>query len=40
MPGNQWSEFAFMVNYLKANLNDTDIASGGDFQSDFWDTVR
>ncbi|EFW99432.1 L-amino acid oxidase [Grosmannia clavigera kw1407] len=39
LPGNQWSEFAYMVNYLKGNLNDTDIVSGGDFASDFWDTL-
>ena len=39
LPGDQWSEFAFMVNYLKANLNDTDIVSGGDYSSSFWDSL-
>lgn len=39
MDGDHWSEFAFMVNYLKANLNDTDILSEGYFESSFWDTL-
>lgn len=39
LPGDQWSEFAYMVNYLKASLNDTDIVSGGDYGSSFWGTV-
>ncbi|KAK6077842.1 L-amino-acid oxidase [Seiridium cupressi] len=39
LPGDEWSEFAFLVNYLKANLNDTDIVSGGAFESSFWDTL-
>ena len=38
-PGDHWSEFAYMVNYLKANLNDTDIVSGGSGGSNFWDSV-
>lgn len=37
--GDQWSEFAYMVNYLKASLNDTDIASGGYGGLSFWDTI-
>lgn len=39
LPGDQWSEFAFMMNYLKANLNDTDIATGGSYGTSFWDEV-
>lgn len=39
LPGDQWSEFAYMVNYLKANLNDTDIVSGGSSAVSFWDEV-
>lgn len=27
-----------MVNYLRANLNDTDVVSGGAFADSFWDT--
>lgn len=27
-----------MVNYLKANLNDTDVVSDGSFDSSFWDS--
>lgn len=38
LPGDQWSEFAYMVNYLNANLNDTDIVSGGSGADSFWDT--
>lgn len=38
LPGDQWSEFAYMVNYLKANLNDTDVVSDGSFDSSFWDS--
>lgn len=38
LPGDQWSEFAYMVNYLRANLNDTDVVSGGNFDVSFWDT--
>lgn len=39
LPGDQWSEFAYMVNYLKASLNDTDIVSSGDGKDSFWDTL-
>ena len=39
LPGDQWSEFAYMVNYLRANLNDTDVVSGGSFGVSFWDTL-
>lgn len=39
LPGDEWSEFAYLVNYLKANLNDTDIVSEGAFESSFWDTL-
>ncbi|KAK3385602.1 flavin-containing amine oxidoreductase, partial [Podospora didyma] len=35
--GDVWSEFAFMVNYLKGSLNDTDINGGGD--ASFWDSL-
>jgi hypothetical protein len=28
-----------MVNYMKANLNDTDIVAGGNNGGSFWDTV-
>lgn len=38
LPGDQWSEFAYMVNYLRANLNDTDVVSDGAFGVSFWDT--
>ncbi|KAI1204655.1 flavin-containing amine oxidoreductase [Annulohypoxylon truncatum] len=34
--GDVWSEFAYMVNYLNATLNDTDVLEGG--ASSFWDT--
>ncbi|KAI0143397.1 L-amino-acid oxidase [Xylariaceae sp. FL1272] len=36
--GDEWSEFAYLVNYLKANLNDTDVVLGGSFVTSFWDT--
>lgn len=36
LPGDQWSEFAYMVNYLDANLNDTDVVSGGAGSESFW----
>ena len=39
LPGDQWSEFAFMVNYLNATLNDTDVVTGGGYAGSFWDTV-
>ncbi|KAH8203399.1 hypothetical protein TruAng_002383 [Truncatella angustata] len=39
LPGDHWSEFGFLVNYLKANLNDTDILSEGYFETSFWDTL-
>lgn len=39
LPGDQWSEFAYMVNYLKANLNDTDIVAAGGNGDSFWDTL-
>ncbi|KAI1762386.1 flavin-containing amine oxidoreductase [Hypoxylon sp. FL1150] len=35
--GDTWSEFAYLVNYLNATLNDTDIVTGGDSASSFWD---
>ncbi|KAI8957263.1 flavin-containing amine oxidoreductase-domain containing protein [Daldinia sp. FL1419] len=35
--GDTWSEFAYMVNYLNATLNDTDVL-GGDATS-FWDAI-
>ncbi|KAH8762545.1 hypothetical protein F5883DRAFT_523879 [Diaporthe sp. PMI_573] len=28
LPVNQWFEFAYMVNYLKANLNDINVVFG------------
>ncbi|KAI1103163.1 flavin-containing amine oxidoreductase-domain containing protein [Jackrogersella minutella] len=34
--GDVWSEFAYMVNYLNATLNDTDVLGGG--ASSFWDS--
>lgn len=37
MPGDQWSEFAYMVNYLHANLNDTDVIAGTAEGDSFWD---
>ncbi|KUI57332.1 L-amino-acid oxidase [Cytospora mali] len=39
LPGDQWSEFAYMVNYLKASLNDTDIVSAGSEGLSFWDAI-
>lgn len=36
--GDQWSEFAYMVNYLNANLNDTDIIAGTASGDSFWDS--
>ncbi|KAH8890243.1 hypothetical protein GQ53DRAFT_722185 [Thozetella sp. PMI_491] len=39
LPGDQWSEFAFMVNYLKANLNDTDVIAGTAKGNSFWDDL-
>lgn len=38
LPGDQWSEFAYMVNYLNANLNDTDVVSDGSGSESFWGT--
>ncbi|KAI5860302.1 flavin-containing amine oxidoreductase [Durotheca rogersii] len=35
--GDTWSEFAYMVNYLKATLNDTDVLGGG--AATFWDAI-
>ncbi|XDG04391.1 hypothetical protein ABKA04_004006 [Annulohypoxylon sp. FPYF3050] len=35
--GDVWSEFAYMVNYLNASLNDTDVLSGD--ASSFWDSL-
>ncbi|OTB07012.1 hypothetical protein M426DRAFT_257408, partial [Hypoxylon sp. CI-4A] len=35
--GDTWSEFAYMVNYLHATLNDTDVL-GGEATS-FWDSL-
>jgi hypothetical protein len=35
--GDVWSEFAFMVNYLGASLNDTDVNGGG--STSFWEDV-
>ncbi|OTA90512.1 hypothetical protein M434DRAFT_77860, partial [Hypoxylon sp. CO27-5] len=35
--GDVWSEFAYMVNHLKASLNDTDVLSGG--ATSFWDSL-
>lgn len=37
--GDQWSEFAYMVNYLNANLNDTDVVSNGSPGDSFWDAL-
>ncbi|KAI4866707.1 flavin-containing amine oxidoreductase [Hypoxylon rubiginosum] len=35
--GDTWSEFAYMVNYLNATLNDTDVLGGGG--DSFWDSL-
>ncbi|KAI1401921.1 flavin-containing amine oxidoreductase [Hypoxylon fuscum] len=35
--GDVWSEFAYMVNYLNATLNDTDVLGGS--ASSFWDSL-
>jgi monoamine oxidase len=36
--GDQWSEYAFMVNYLKGSLNSTDM-NGGWSAASFWDSL-
>ncbi|KAM0214184.1 hypothetical protein ACHAQI_003808 [Fusarium lateritium] len=36
--GDQWSEYAFMVNYLKGSLNTTDMI-GGWSSATFWDSL-
>ncbi|KAG4218742.1 hypothetical protein PC116_g32778 [Phytophthora cactorum] len=35
--GDTWSEFAYMVNYLNATLNDTDVLQGG--ATSFWNAI-
>ncbi|KAL7623166.1 hypothetical protein AAE478_006847 [Parahypoxylon ruwenzoriense] len=35
--GDTWSEFAYMVNYLNATLNDTDVLGGG--ATSFWNSI-
>ncbi|KAK1753643.1 L-amino-acid oxidase [Echria macrotheca] len=35
--GDHWSEWAFMVNYLKGSLNDTDMEGAG--AGTFWDSL-
>lgn len=37
--GEVWSEFAYMVNYLNATLNSTDIVVGSSADSSFWNDV-
>ncbi|KAK3326101.1 flavin-containing amine oxidoreductase-domain containing protein [Apodospora peruviana] len=37
LPGDHWSEFAYMVNYLNASLNDTNFLGGG--AASFWDDL-
>lgn len=37
--GEVWSEFAYMVNYLHATLNQTDIVVGSSADSSFWNSV-
>lgn len=38
--GDVWSEFAYMVNYLHASLNDTDVVIGNSAPgASFWDNV-
>ncbi|KAK3328113.1 flavin-containing amine oxidoreductase-domain containing protein [Cercophora scortea] len=37
LPGDHWSEYAFMVNYLNATLNDTAILGGG--ANSYWDEL-
>lgn len=37
LPGDQWSEFAYMVNYLKASLNSTDYI--GASAHTFWEEL-
>lgn len=42
MKGDEWSEFGFMVNFLKGTLNDTDVlitAFGGEPAASFWYTL-
>ncbi|KAI1340812.1 L-amino acid oxidase [Xylariaceae sp. FL0016] len=36
LPGDVWSEFAYLANYLGASLNDTDIVSSGYGSQSFW----
>ncbi|EGO61010.1 hypothetical protein NEUTE1DRAFT_76687 [Neurospora tetrasperma FGSC 2508] len=37
LPGDQWSEFGFMVNYLRGSLNDTAFLSAS--AHSYWDTL-
>ncbi|KAK8854982.1 L-amino-acid oxidase [Apiospora arundinis] len=37
--GEVWSEFAYMVNYLHATLNQTDIVVGSSADSSFWNSL-
>lgn len=37
--GEVWSEFAYMVNYLNATLNQTDVVVGSSADSSFWNSV-
>ncbi|KAL8393872.1 hypothetical protein RB595_003577 [Gaeumannomyces hyphopodioides] len=37
LPGDQWSQFAYIKHYLKASLNSTDVLSGG-FDT-FWSNI-
>ena len=37
--GEVWSEFAYMVNYLNATLNQADIVVGSSADTSFWNSV-
>ncbi|KAK8110119.1 L-amino-acid oxidase [Apiospora kogelbergensis] len=37
--GEVWSEFAYMVNYLNATLNQTDMVVGSSADSSFWNSL-
>ncbi|KAK8137460.1 L-amino-acid oxidase [Apiospora sp. TS-2023a] len=37
--GEVWSEFAYMVNYLNATLNQTDVVVGSSADSSFWNSL-
>ncbi|KLU88180.1 hypothetical protein MAPG_07167 [Magnaporthiopsis poae ATCC 64411] len=39
LPGDQWSQFAYLKHYLKASLNSTDILAPPDGSVTFWEGI-